>query len=103
MCEICPLYPAPFPFTHDISCSDKKSYIAFDLYGKGHNTCTKKKENTYIMDVGKFAKAYVAQKQVDYNYLGNNYGNPDTLNYLTCTAVLYNDIYVSVLWCFLTK
>lgn len=68
------------------------------MYGKGHNSCTKKKEDTYIMDVGKFAKAYVGQKQLDYKYMGNNYGNPDALNYLTCTAVAYNDAYVSISW-----
>lgn len=66
------------------------------MYGKGHNSCSKKKEDTYIMDVGKFAKAYVGQKQVDYKYMGNNYGNPDALDYVTCTAVQYNDAYVSV-------
>lgn len=51
------------------------------------------------MDVGKFAKAYVGQKQIDYKYMGNNYGNPDALNYVTCTAVQYNDAYVSFLSC----
>ncbi|KAL3765822.1 hypothetical protein ACHAWU_002617 [Discostella pseudostelligera] len=72
---------------------NNKSYIAFTMYGKGHNSCTKKKEDTYLMEVGKFAKAYVGQKQLDYKYMGNNYGNPDALNYLTCTAVAYNDAY----------
>lgn len=51
------------------------------------------------MDVGKFAKAYVGQKQIDYKYMGNNYGNPDALNYVTCTAVQYNDAYVSLFSC----
>lgn len=75
--------------------SKNRHVIAFDLYGKGHKTCLKKKEGTYIMDVGKFAKAYVAQKQVDYKLQGNNYGMPDALDYVECTAVEYNDNYVS--------
>ncbi len=87
----------PHTPTEHANNSNNKSYIAFTMYGKGHNSCSKKKEDTYIMDVGKFAKAYVGQKQVDYKYMGNNYGNPDALDYLTCTAVQYNDAYVSVM------
>mmetsp|Transcript_3107 Transcript_3107/g.6437 ORF Transcript_3107/g.6437 Transcript_3107/m.6437 type:complete len:375 (-) Transcript_3107:337-1461(-) len=67
--------------------------IAFDLFGKGHKQCAKKKEGTYLMDVGKFAKAYVAQKQVDYKLVGNEYEAPDALDYIECTAVEYNDVY----------
>ena len=47
------------------------------------------------MDVGKFAKAYVGQMQVNYAQLGNEYGGPDALDYVECTAVEYNDSYVS--------
>mmetsp|Transcript_31311 Transcript_31311/g.53467 ORF Transcript_31311/g.53467 Transcript_31311/m.53467 type:complete len:380 (+) Transcript_31311:60-1199(+) len=71
----------------------KKHVIAFNLYGKGHNQCSKKKEGTYLMDVGYFAKAYVAQKQVDYKLAGNDYGGVDALDYVECTAVEYNDAY----------
>ena len=49
------------------------------------------------MDVGKFAKAYVGQMQVNYAQIGNNYGGPDALDYVECTAVEYNDNYVSFL------
>jgi len=70
-----------------------KHVIAFDLFGKGHNQCRKKKEGTYLMDVGQFAKAYVGQKQVDYSLVGDEYDLPDALDYKECTAVEYNDIY----------
>ena len=49
------------------------------------------------MEVGKFAKAYVGQMQVNYAQIGNNYGGPDALDYVECTAVEYNDNYVSFL------
>ena len=48
------------------------------------------------MDTGQFAKAYVAQKQVDYSLAGNDYDTPEALDYMECTAVEYNDIYVSL-------
>lgn len=67
--------------------------VYFDLYGKGHNQCRKKKDGTYLMDAGKFAKAYVAQKQVDSKLAGNDYDAPEALDYLECTAVEYNDAY----------
>ena len=82
------------PHTHFHS--NKQNVVAFDLYGKGNNQCAKKKEGTYLMDVGAFAKAYTAQKQVDYQLVGNDYGNPEALDYVDCTAVEYNDAYVSV-------
>lgn len=72
---------------------NKQDVIAFELFGKGHNQCRKKKEGTYLMDVGKFAKAYVAQKQIDYKLVGNDYDAPDALDYVECTAVEYNDAY----------
>ena len=65
------------------------------MYGKGNKSCAKKREATYIMDVGKFALAYVAQKQIDYKLAGNDYGGADALDYVACTAVEYNDVYVS--------
>lgn len=49
------------------------------------------------MDAGKFAKAYVAQKQVDNKLAGNDYDAPEALDYLECTAVEYKDVYVR-LW-----
>lgn len=71
----------------------KKHVIAFDMYGKNNKQCAKKLEATYIMDVGQFALAYVAQKQIDYGLMGNDYGGADALDYTECTAVQYNDIY----------
>ena len=50
------------------------------------------------MDVGKFAKAYVGQMQVNYAQIGNDYGGPDALDYVECTAVEYNDNYVSLVY-----
>ncbi|KAL7547917.1 hypothetical protein ACHAWF_011189 [Thalassiosira exigua] len=67
--------------------------VVFDIYGKGHKQCAKKKEGTYTMDVGQFARAWVAQSQVDYKLQGNDYGGADALDYAECTAVEYNDIY----------
>jgi hypothetical protein len=74
-----------------------KHVIAFEIYSKGNNQCAKRKEDTYIMDVGQFSRAYVAQKQIDYKLQGNKYGNPGSMDYLECTLVQYNDAYVS-LW-----
>ena len=65
------------------------------MYGAGTKQCAKKREGTYIMDVGQFALAYVAQKQIDYKLAGNDYGGADALDYVQCTAVEYNDNYVS--------
>ncbi len=49
------------------------------------------------MDVGKFAKAYVAQKKIDYKYMGKDYGDADALDYVDCTYVEYNGNSVSIL------
>jgi hypothetical protein len=75
--------------------SKNRHVIAFELYGKGNNQCAKKKEDTYIMDVGQFSRAYVAQRQIDYKLQGNKYGNPGSMDYLECTAVEYGDALVS--------
>ncbi|KAL7539422.1 hypothetical protein ACHAXR_009282 [Thalassiosira sp. AJA248-18] len=72
---------------------NKKHVIAFDMYGKGNKQCAKKKEGTYLMGVGQFARSYVAQKQIDYKLMGNDYGGADALDYVDCTAVEYNDVY----------
>jgi len=72
---------------------NKKHVIAYQLYGKGNNSCAKKSQGNYIMEVGQFARAYVAQRQIDYNFQGNYFGNPESLDYLECTAVEYNDNY----------
>ena len=54
------------------------------------------------MDVGQFALAYTAQKQIDYSLMGNDsesiwndYATPHALDYVECTAVEYTDTYVS--------
>ena len=76
--------------------SKNKHVIAFELFGKGNNQCAKKKQDTYTMDVGQFAKAYVAQQQINYKLANKgNYGNPGSLDYLECTQVDYNDATVS--------
>ena len=64
------------------------------MYGKGNTMCAKKKEGTYIMYLGKFALAYVAQKQIAHKLVGNNYGGADALDYVECTALEYNDVYM---------
>jgi hypothetical protein len=71
----------------------KKHLIAFELYAKNNKSCTRKKQGVYTMPVGQFALAYVAQKQQDYALQGNNYGNFDSLDYLQCAQVYYNDVY----------
>jgi hypothetical protein len=86
-----PLTPVTSRYNH----RKNKHVIAFEIYGKGNNQCAKKKEDTYIMDVGQFSRAYVAQKQIDYNLQGNKYGNPGSMDYLECTQVQYNDAYES--------
>lgn len=70
-----------------------KHVIAFDMYGKGNKQCAKKREGTYLMDVGQFALSYVAQRQIDYKLAGNDYGGADALDYAECTMVEYNDAY----------
>ena len=50
------------------------------------------------MAAGDFARSYVAQQQVDYGWEGQDYGAPEALDYLECTAVAYNDAYVSGGW-----
>jgi len=71
----------------------KKHLIAYQMFGKNNNQCARRGQGYYTMDVGQFSRAYVAQRQVDYNLKGNNYGNPDAMDYLECTAVEYNDSY----------
>lgn len=46
------------------------------------------------MEVGQFARAYVAQKSVDYELAGKDYGDIDGLDYVDCTGVYYNDVQV---------
>lgn len=87
---------SPFSLRHLPQNSKNKHVIAFDLYGKGNKQCVKKKEGTYLMDVGAFSRAYVAQKQIDYYLVGNEYGGVDALDYAECTEVDYNDVAVSV-------
>lgn len=65
------------------------------MYKPNNNSCKRKSMGTYIMDVDKFARAYVAQKQQDYNLYGKDYGNVDALDYTGCTQVYYNDALVS--------
>ena len=89
----------PTPLTYYQKTSKNEHVIAFNLYGKGNNQCAKKLEGTYIMDVGKFAKAYVGQMTIDYQMKGNEYGGVDAIDYTECTAVEYNDVYVSFTYC----
>ena len=64
------------------------------MYGKNNKNCARARQGTYVMEVGKFSKAYVAQKKVDYELQGNDYGDPEALNYVECTQVQNNDNYV---------
>lgn len=75
--------------------SNKKHVIAFELYKPNNNSCKKKREGTYIMEVGKFARAYVAQKEQEYTLSGKDYGDITALNYVDCTEVDYNGNQVS--------
>jgi len=74
--------------------------IAFGLYAAGHNQCQKKQEGTYLMDVGDFSKAYVAQQYTNYYLMGNDFDVPEAIAYAECTAVYYNDVqYYAKLGC----
>ena len=73
--------------------------IAFGLYAAGHNQCQKKQEGTYLMDVGDFSKAYVAQQYTNYYLMGNDFDVPEAIAYAECTAVYYNDVQVSFCCC----
>jgi hypothetical protein len=46
------------------------------------------------MEVGKFARAYVAQKEQDYKLYGKDFGDVDALDYVGCTEVYHNDVVV---------
>ena len=94
------MFPHPTNSSYHYQKTSKNEHvIAFNLYGKGNNQCAKKLEGTYIMDVGKFAKAYVGQMTIDYQMKGNEYGGVDAIDYTECTAVEYNDVYVSFTYC----
>lgn len=71
----------------------KQHLMAYQMFGKNNNQCARHGQGYFTMDIGQFARSYVAQRQIDYNYQGNEYGNPDALDYLECTAVEYNDAY----------
>ena len=75
--------------------SNKKHVVAFELYKPNNNSCKKKREGTYIMEVGKFARAYVAQKEQEYKLYGKDYGDVTGLTYEDCTEVYYNGNQVS--------
>jgi hypothetical protein len=47
------------------------------------------------MEVGQFARAYVAQKEQDYKLYGKDFGDVDALDYVGCTKVYHNDDLVS--------
>jgi hypothetical protein len=47
------------------------------------------------MEVGQFARAYVAQKTEDYKLYGKDWGDADALDYVGCTEVYHNDVLVS--------
>lgn len=82
-------------YTTPLVLRKKQHLMAYQMFGKNNNQCARHGQGYFTMDVGQFARSYVAQRQIDYNYQGNEYGNPDALDYLECTAVEYNDAYVS--------
>ena len=62
--------------------------IAYELFKNGNNSCKRRSSGIYLADVGVFAEAYVLQNQYDslYAYGENQYGNPESLDYSSCTA-----------------
>mmetsp|Transcript_6301 Transcript_6301/g.10276 ORF Transcript_6301/g.10276 Transcript_6301/m.10276 type:complete len:395 (-) Transcript_6301:190-1374(-) len=62
--------------------------IAYELFKHNNNGCAKHSAGTFLSDVGGFAEAYVLQNQYEsfYTYAENKYGNPDSLDYVTCRA-----------------
>ena len=81
-------------FTSNSANSNRKHLIAFELYKPNNNSCKRRRDGLYTMEVGQFARAYVAQKTVDYNMAGKDYGDIDGLDYVECTGVYYNDVQV---------
>ncbi|KAL7504655.1 hypothetical protein ACHAXN_004559 [Cyclotella atomus] len=79
---------------------NKKHVIAFHLYKPNNNSCKRKQIGTYTMEVGQFARAYVAQKEQDYKLYGKDFGDVDALDYVGCTKVYHNDdLYYAKLGC----
>lgn len=62
--------------------------IAYELFKSGNNNCAKHSTGIFLSDVGAFAQAYVVQAQYEslYLYGENKYGNPDAMDYTSCTA-----------------
>ena len=71
--------------------------MAFELYKPKNNSCKRRREGVYYMEVGQFARAYVAQKQRDYKIYGKDYGDVDALDYVGCKAVYYKDVLVRII------
>ena len=75
-------------YTIAIPCSKGEYKIAYELFKHGNNGCAKHSAGTFLAEVGPFAEAYVLQQQFEsfYTYAENNYGNPDSMDYVSCTA-----------------
>ncbi len=62
--------------------------IAYEMFKNKNNGCKKHSQGIYLAEVGAFAEAYALQSQYEslYTYGENQYGNPDSLDYTSCTA-----------------
>jgi hypothetical protein len=79
-----------------ISTSDGDE-VVFDIYGKNHNQCKRKKTGTYKTSVFYFMKAYTKQMRQDAEKYGGEYEVDDeALEMLQCTQQYYNNAYFYV-------
>eukprot|EP00574_Skeletonema_japonicum_P005106 CAMPEP_0201714090 /NCGR_PEP_ID=MMETSP0593-20130828/699_1 /ASSEMBLY_ACC=CAM_ASM_000672 /TAXON_ID=267983 /ORGANISM="Skeletonema japonicum, Strain CCMP2506" /LENGTH=379 /DNA_ID=CAMNT_0048203325 /DNA_START=100 /DNA_END=1239 /DNA_ORIENTATION=+ len=62
--------------------------IAYEMFKNKNNGCKKHSQGIYLAEVGAFAEAYALQSQYEslYTYGENQYGNPESLDYASCTA-----------------
>ena len=62
--------------------------IAYEMFKNKNNGCKKHSQGIYLAEVGAFAEAYALQNQYEslYTYGENQYGNPESLDYASCTA-----------------
>jgi len=73
------------------------SNVVFELYGEGHNQCSKKSVGTYKTSVQYFVTAYVKQKQQEAEMSGGDYEvDEEAIGYLYCTQFVYNNNYFFV-------
>merc|ERR1719491_2906374 len=79
---------------YPLSCVEDSdgSSVVFEMYGEGHNQCSKKQVGTYKTSVQYFVKAYVKKKTQEAEISGAEYDvDEEALNYLYCTQFIYNN------------